>query len=338
VDAGNVFVGRERHLQQLSAAVDVADGRAFVTDYAGPSQEVQTWGLLGGGWDETAFIGVSGFTAIDLIAMQGLNTHPLIQSLLLQFIPPPDGMDAQDFWNNLEQYADLVDLGAWDSVAFADALAERIIEPGMHAVDLLDSWPYLTRLQTVISPHEMTVDPIFIPLPDLGEVSNVLIADGLDLCGEIGSIYAVPWNDESKDVCVDEIGQWPALLSTHPALRIEQLAPMGPPQVKDDFSSEILGGWMTHQAEQGCAGPGPGDTGDGDGDGGGDGTTDGGQGESGDAGVNDGADKASCACSTDPARESGAPLGLALALLGLLARRRTSARTRAGRVRAPNGD
>jgi hypothetical protein len=311
------------HRQLLTAAVDVAGGRAFATDYAGTSQDVSTGDVLGNAWDETAFVGVDPIVAMDLIAQQGLNTHPLIQSLLIQFVPPPDGMDAQDFWNNIELYANLIDLNAWDSVAFADALAERIIEPGMHAVELLETWPYLTRLHTTISPQEMTVDPIFMPVPDLGDVSNVVVAGGLDLCGEAGSVFTVPWNDETKAVCVPEPGiQWPELLSSHPALRVEQLTPMGPPQVEEDFSEVILADWMTHRGLQSCEEPGDGDSGDGDsgdgdngdGDSGdgdsGDGSTDGGQGESGDVGVNDSGAQASCACSTEPRRELGAALGL----------------------------
>jgi hypothetical protein len=333
IAADNVYVGRELHRQQLTAAVDVAGGRAFVTDYAGTSHYIPTWDLSSPDWDETAFVGVDPILAIDLIATQNLNTHPLIQSLLMQFIPPPDGLDAQDFWNDIGQYADLIDLEAWDSVAFADALAERIIEPGMHAVDLIETWPYLTRLHTTISPHEMTVDPIFMPVPDLGAVSNVVDVDGLDLCGEVGSVYTVPWNEESKDVCLAELaGQWPQLLTSHSVLRIEQLTPMGPPQVEEDFSPEILADWMTHQVARGCAEPGDdtgdGDTGDGDGDTGDGGSSEGGQDESGDAGVNDGAAQASCACSTDSRRGAGAPLGLAFGLFGV-AFVRMASRTRA---------
>jgi hypothetical protein len=319
-DADSFESGRSIHLQQLTAAVDVAGGRAFVTDYAGPSEKVEPWNLLGLEWDHTAFIGVDPVQAIDLIALQGLNTHPLIQSLLMQFIPPPDNLDPQDFWNDLEYYADLIDLNAWDSVAFADALSERIIEPGMHALDLLETWPYLTRLHTTISPQEMTVDPIFIEVPALADVSNQLIVNGLDLCGETGSIYTVPWSDGYKPVCLAEQGIWPDLLRQHPALRVEQLAPVGPPQVKDDFSQEILADWTAHQIGQECAGSGGEDSGDGDSgeaDSGEGETGNGGQDESGDAGVMDGADKASCACSTDPRKEHGAPLGLLLGVFGL---------------------
>jgi hypothetical protein len=284
-----------------------------VTDYAGTSEHVQTYDILGSEWDQTAFIGVDPIQAIDLIAMQYLNTHPLIQPLLMQFIPPPDGLDPQDFWNNIEQYADLIDLAAWDSVAFADALAERIIEPAMHALDLLETWPYITRLHTTISPQEMTVDPIFMPVPDLDDVSQNLVVSGLDVCGELGSIYEVPWSGATKKVCLGESDGWPQLFRQHPALRVEQLAPMGPPQVEEDLSQVILADWMAHQAPQDCGDPGFGGSGDGDGDSG-----DGGQSseESGDAGIADDAAQASCACSTDGRRASGIPLGLAFGLFG----------------------
>jgi hypothetical protein len=329
--ADDFNTGRSVHLEQLTAAVDVAGGRAFATDYAGPSAGVETWGLVGSEWDETAFIGVDPIQAIALISAQGLNTHSLIQSLLMQFIPPPDGLDPQEFWNNIELYADQIDLNAWDSVAFADAVAERIIEPGLHAIDLLATWPYLTRLHTTISPQEMTVDPIFTPVPELGDVSRELEVDGLDVCGESGSIYTVPWHGEieflglgeTKDVCLGESGTWPLLLRQHPAVRIEQLTPMGPPQVEEDFSQAILANFMTHQIEQGCADPGSGDSGDEDGDSG-----DGGQesDESGDANVADGADQASCACSTEGRRGFGVPLGLAFGLLAIAGSRVASGR------------
>jgi hypothetical protein len=176
----------------------------------------------------------------------------------------------------------------------------------------------------------MTVDPIFMPVPDLGDVSNEVIASGLDLCGEVGSVYTVPWNDETKAVCLPEQAvQWPDLLTSHPILRVEQLTPMGPPQIEEDFSQAILADWMTHQVFQGCEEPGSGDTGDGDsGDGdSGDGSTEGGQGESGDAGVNDSSEQASCACSTAPRREFGLAFGVAFGLfLRLAAGRRTRAR------------
>jgi MYXO-CTERM domain-containing protein len=310
--ATNLGVSRQMYTEQLTAAVDLAGGRAFATDYAGTSADVDTFSIYRPEWDESAFIGSDPVTAIELIAILGLNTHPLIQGLLMQFIPPPDGMDPTDFWNNIEQFQDLIDLAAWDDVAFAAALGERIVEPAMHAADLLDAWPYLTRLQTTISPHEMTVDPIFAPAPDLDEVSNEITTEGLNLCGENGWRYLVPWAAANPvPVCLGENGNaWPLALSEYPALRIERIPEMGPPQVLENFSQDIVAAWMDHQVEQGCAqDPGGEDTG-GTGDSGGAGS----ESDTGDAGLNEGGDKAGCACRTS---DTGGPLGFALGLLGL---------------------
>ncbi|WP_258183000.1 DUF2330 domain-containing protein [Enhygromyxa salina] len=304
---------RAAYTEQLSLAVDEAGGRAFATDYAGSSDIVGTDGVYENYWDESAFIGVDPITAIALIDDQNLNRHPLIQPLLMQFIPPPDGLDAADFWNSIELYADQIDQGAWDSEAFAAALAERIIEPGLHAVDLLDAWPYLTRLVTTISPEEMTLDPIFIETPDLPEVSNFKTAEGLNLCGEQGSRYMVPWGENPVPVCLGEQQyQWPELLSQRPTRRIEKIAPMGPPQVIEDFTAEIVDDWTAHQVEAGCADPGGDEGGDG-GEGGEAGADAGGEGEAGGASLNGRGAMAGCACRAS----EDSPLGVALGLLGL---------------------
>jgi hypothetical protein len=307
---------RARYTEQLALAVDQAGGHAFATDYAGSSVTVSTDGVFGEQWDEAAFVGVDPITAIQLIGNQGLGGHPLIQPILMQYIPPPDGLDAQNFWNNIANYADQIDQAAWDSQAFAAAVSERIIEPGLHAIELLDTWPYLTRLVTTISPEEMTVDPVFMPAPDLEEVSNEKTAEGLDFCGENGTRYRVPWGANPLPVCLSEDAQsWPELLGNYPARRIQQIPQMGPPQNIEDFTQQIAADWTTHQIAEGCASPPSEETGDG-GDGG---SGDAGQETgTGDAGQNDGG-AAGCGCSTngDGDDGQGGPLGLAFGLLGL---------------------
>ncbi|KIG16166.1 hypothetical protein DB30_04884 [Enhygromyxa salina] len=307
---GGLANGRALYTEQLALAVDMAGGHAFATDYAGDSDLVNQDGIFGFGWDESEFMGVDPITAIDLIALQELNVHPLIQPLLMQYIPPPEGMDPQDFWNNIADFPELIDQAAWDANAFAAALSERIIGPGLHAVDLLDTWPYLTRLVTTISPEEMTVDPVFMPAPDLPDVSNDKTAEGLDLCGENGSRYLVPWGVNPLPVCMPEDPEgWPELLRQHPVRFIQQIPSMGPPQVLENYTEQIVADWTAHQVEQNCAGgPGGDDGGDTGDSGGGDGAT------TGDPGSNDDGRVVGCGCHSGP---DGGPLGLAFGLLGL---------------------
>ncbi|PRP94342.1 DUF2330 domain-containing protein [Enhygromyxa salina] len=312
---GGLSNSRALYTEQLALAVDLAGGHAFATDYAGDSDSVNQNAIFEFSWDETAFIGVDPITALELIQLQILNFHPLIQPLLMQYIPPPDGVDPLDYWNNIEAYADLIDQAAWDADAFAAALSERIITPGLHAVELLDTWPYLTRMVTTISPEEMTIDPVFMPAPDLPDVSNEKTAEGLDLCGEVGSRYLVPWGVNPLPVCLPEDPQgWPELLSQHPVRFIQQIPSMGPPQVLENFTEQIVADWTLHQTEQNCAG-GPGGE-----DGGDPGTSDGGDsGTTGDPGSTADAPAVGCACNSggpDRGRDPG-PWGLALGLLGL---------------------
>ena len=314
-ESQNLSNSRTAYNQQLSAAVDVAGGRAFTTDYSGDSAIVETFGVYDPSWDETAFIGSDPIIAIQLIALQSLNNHPLIQPLLMEFIPPPDGLDPLVFWNNIEGYADQIDQDAWDDVAFADALASRIIEPGLHAVDLLDAWPQLTRTVTLISPEEMTEDPIFIETPDLEDVSNVKIAEGLDRCGENGSRYLVPWGQNPLPVCMpEEYDNWPEILQQYPARRVFQVAPMGPMQVVENFTQDIVADWTAHQVEQGCKDP-EGEEGGGEEGGNSEGGAEGGSGE--DAGADEAGGQSGCACSAGDQSPAGM-LGFGLALLGLV--------------------
>ncbi|HLT36659.1 MAG TPA: DUF2330 domain-containing protein [Enhygromyxa sp.] len=301
------------YTELLTLAVDEAGGRAFATDYAGASSSVNTWGIYWEAWNEAAFVGLNMIEALDLIAAQALNAHPMIQPLLLEFMPPPDGVDPRQFWNNLEDYADLVDIEAWDSAGFAAALGERIIEPGLHAIDLLEAWPYLTRLHTTMSAHEMIIDPMFQPVPDLGDVDNQLTTASLDLCGdEAGERYLVPFGGQNRAVCLAESQfQWPEQLRAHPALRIEKIPAVGPAQVIHDFTHEILTAHAAHQAQVSCGGEEGDDEGPGNESSGDEGAD---QGETGGASLSDGGSKAGCACRSDG---SGSSTGAAIGLLGL---------------------
>jgi MYXO-CTERM domain-containing protein len=295
-----------RYVEQLSVAVDEAGGHAFVTEFADDSESVTITRIYRDTWDETAFIGVDPIAAIELIGEQGLNTHPLIRSMLGEFIPPPDGIDAVDFWNNIVDYENLIDLDAWDADAFAAALAERIIDPGMHAVDLLDTWPDLTRLHTTMSPGEMTLDPTFHANAELPIVpwSYVSTVDQV-LCGG-DQVFHVMVEGADTPVCVPAGSTYPSnpdnpVWADMPAaLRIEQIPMMGPPQILEDNAALIAELHADHQSQVECTAQAP--MGDGGDDGGGD-----------DPGENSPYDT-NCGCSTE---RGSTPLGIALGLLVL---------------------
>jgi len=202
----------------ISNAVDamMADGRAFVTEYAGTSAGVGQSGVYSESWDEKVFVGLDPTQVISELNNQGLAFcysefdcfwgHPLVYGLLLESLPPPDGVEPATFYADLASFAGQIDVMKWNGGAeFSAGLLERIVEPGLHAVDLLDTWPYLTRMFTTISPNEMMEDPIFHINPDLGEVPQLNFCTNYILCNG-DSVVTVP---DGREVYVPGGTIWP---------------------------------------------------------------------------------------------------------------------------------
>ncbi|MCB9715387.1 MAG: DUF2330 domain-containing protein [Myxococcales bacterium] len=173
----------------VAMAIDApgAEGHAFVTEYAGPSAIVPSAGFVEPQWDPEAFRLVeSPGDAIEIILDQGLvgsvpplgecgGTHPLVEGLLARYLPVPPELPFELLCEDPLSYANQVDPLAWDGNGFADDLVARIIEPGLHAEELLTTWPTLTRLYTMLSPNEMTQDPMFHATPELPEQPDLTI-------------------------------------------------------------------------------------------------------------------------------------------------------------------
>ena len=204
----------------ITNAVDAfqADGRAFVTEFAGAGPGGGNSLVYDPAWDESVFVGLDPTTVVSTLNNQGLAScfdpfdcswnHPLVFPLLLEFLPPPVGVEPVDFYPALGAYAGQIDVALWNNGAeFSAALLDRVITPGMHADELLTTWPYLTRMYTTISPAEMMADPIFHQNPDLSEVPNVRIADNYVLCNG-DSVVTLP---DEREFYIPGGGPWPAI-------------------------------------------------------------------------------------------------------------------------------
>lgn len=206
----------------ITKAVDAegADGRAFVTEYAGPSNVVDTFAIHQAQWNAGAFEGLDPTLAMQTLTSQGLfrcdydfnidqdvcfGLHPLIEPLVNEFLVP-EGVDPRDFYLNPQEYADLIDVERWaDGAVFSQRLSERVIEPGQNAVDLLATHDYLTRMYTTISPSEMTADPMFHANADLDEVENNRTATNRLLCNG-DNLWTLP---DGREVYVPAGESWP---------------------------------------------------------------------------------------------------------------------------------
>lgn len=226
----------------VSRAIDEASGRAFVTEYAGTSDFISTQGLDATGLDPAVFEDATMFEVVDILRAQGLMEcdetcrydHPLVRSVLELHLTPPPGVASEVFHACVECYADQIEPASFDGSAFAADFAERIVDPMLHAWDILATWPYVTRLYTRISPHEMLSDPLFEVVPGLGDVPNRSGALQEDDCCD--STVRLPGG---REVVLDA-GAWPVFSEDMPwAERIEEYQPAGPPSTIVDNSALI---------------------------------------------------------------------------------------------------
>lgn len=325
----------------VSMAVDEpgADGRAFVTEYAGTTAMIDDSTLSVEGYDSRAFVGLAAVEVVDTLQAQGLAScdaegcdyqHELVSSLLHEFVPVPEGLTDGQFYSCLSCFAQLIDQEAWDGAAFAAAYDERIVAPLQHGQELLDLWPYITRLYTRISPHEMITDPMFEEVEGLDDVASRHGASrDFECCGDVMRLPG------GREVTLADNVSWPAWGDDMPwAERIEEFAPGGGAPVTLVSQTATIDALLDAYNAQSPCGEGTGDggadsTGD-DGpapaDGGpvtsGDGATSGGDdgGTSGAGANDDGGDAQGCGCT----QRSGAPTPWLLMLLGLgLLRRRS---------------
>ncbi len=316
------FAGNYKEVVSLAVDAFGAEGNAFVTEYAGPSNVVQPFGLWEATWKSSAFEAAAAVDVIDLLQSQGLLycydaiegcqlNHPLLAGLLARYLPVPDGLTATEFYPCLSCNEAKIDLTAWDPALFAKDFDERIVAPGKHAVDLLAKWPYLTRMYTTISPAEMMEDPIFRQNSDLPEVPSQRVADRLLRC-DGHATWTLP---DGRKVFVPNNGPWPDFDVELPfEEEVQQAAIKGAPMTivnNTAIINKALDAWnLKNDPVEGQLPPGA-DT-----------ETDT-EGSAGSGGL--GGDDSGCNCDSKPGTGS---LFASLGLLGLLALRPTRRRRR----------
>ena len=232
--------------QVVSEAVDSAgaDGHAFVTEFAGSNEIIEREFVLDPRWDATRFETALPGNALEELKLQGLIScdeftrtcglaTPVLKALLDEYLPTPVGVSDDDFWSDPSDYVTGIDLDAWRPMSFMAELEERVIGPAENAVDLLEEHAYLTRLFTTMSPHEMTVDPMFHRAPDLPDVSNRFSATIWRVCDGVDYVEL----DDGRRIALTEDGAQPA--QGDAALRVAEIGPSGAPVVIADNREDI---------------------------------------------------------------------------------------------------
>jgi hypothetical protein len=233
------------YLGNIALAIDEAGGRAFITEYAGTDSIVSNFGIENASWDSAAFAEIDPVDVITTLEAQGLAncvdevcgyTHPQVLPLLQRYLPAPDSITEDAFYTCLECYAGLIDPVAWAAQpGFAVEYEQRITGPAAHAVEMLVEASYLTRMFTMISPHEMIEDPLFHESSSLGTVDNTFVATQVLPCDTAPTYMEIP---NGREV-VQEGVNYPTFADMPSAERIERVPMVGPPQVEADNTALI---------------------------------------------------------------------------------------------------
>jgi hypothetical protein len=248
----------------VGLAIDEAGGRAFVTEYAGTAAVVSSSGVFDPQWDPTVFEGIEPVEVVNQLELRDLMrcvanectfAHPQVEALLEIYLPAPDGVEAHEYWTCLECFEPQIDPVAWGAQpGFSADFEARISGPGQHALDMLGNATQLTRLFTLISPHEMIEDPLFHEAASLPIVDNSINATQVNDCDGGPSYIELP---DGRRIALTDGGVMPELDGNPAALRIERVPMTGPPQVELDNAAAIDGLLTTWNDAQ-LSGPGPG--------------------------------------------------------------------------------
>lgn len=168
------FNNGQNYPDVVSAAADEADGKAWVTDFAGAHQRPE--GLVQAFSAET-LSHIAEATSLDPILQQfGYAPDADVVRVLGGVVAVPEGILPATYFQCPGCYGDGNADPAIDGAAVAVQIAAEVNPARESLQGLFARQPYLTRLYTTLSPEEMDLDPIFSFNPDLSDVANVRTA------------------------------------------------------------------------------------------------------------------------------------------------------------------
>lgn len=251
-------VATDGYAKLLRAAIASAPNKhGFVTEYAGPSALMvgQVVPAPRFGTEEALASNTTPDSFVRALTNGGFvdgttRAFPVVvRQELLKAFPYPPGFAAEGVTE--QQFLDAIDfyLGtyrqqhpeqfganytvAFDPVVLARAIFEQHVKPMRELEALFTRFPKLTRMVTILSPEDMTKDPVFsfsATLPDVKRDHETISEAG---CGN-----PVVTTDEGIHFETTSFDGSPGI-QTAPALRIETLSEEGPPTVVTDNRDAI---------------------------------------------------------------------------------------------------
>ncbi|HJL04675.1 MAG TPA: DUF2330 domain-containing protein [Polyangiaceae bacterium LLY-WYZ-15_(1-7)] len=229
----------------VTAAADESGGQGFVTEHAGPRDTVLTQPLFNE-WEE-----------LRLADFEGVGDGQVLTQILNQFrgwdgireavtaaVPVPEGLELETFLGCPGCYYDWRDeeIPGFEREVFFESMEENVLAPMRATQELMERADWITRMYTTMSAEEMTMDPIFGFNRDLGPHSNQHVADQIIHCRPDRTQADASWTIETPngDRIVGEGRTWPISFGEVPAARrIEQADAAGEPEVVEDRGPTI---------------------------------------------------------------------------------------------------
>jgi hypothetical protein len=254
--------GAQNYNDVIIKAVGEATGKhSFVTEYAGTSSVLKNVLNAPGRFGDLNQLQASpdAITFVEYLNSHGYTYTSQLVGVLSHYVPVPAGLNVppQNFYQNISYYFGPFKTQNptyfinyplnYQPAQMVQDLSTKIIQPTLAAGALFDTFPYLTRLYTTISPADMNKDPVFSFNSSLADVPNV--HDGT-LDYECGLFSSTGLNDTPATLLTAQgwVIRYPGGVPTQftqPDLpgsaRIEILSEEGPPQVVTDNTHVIAG-------------------------------------------------------------------------------------------------
>ncbi len=238
--------GAVNYADVVSKAIDEAEGHhAFVTEHSSSTESfvgvLDTPGRFGRR-ENLARIE----RASDWVSALRINGFwwPSLLPIFQRAFPKPaaaQNIDQDEFYTNLDSYLNRWEPEEFDAVALTEEVWTRVVEPTLAAGKMFRDNRMMTRMFTVLSPEEMTKDPVFDFNPDLPPVSNVHQATMIDHCE--GDMRAELTLDDGRVFLFTDAAAVADRIATEfqvpTAMRVEQLRLEGAPQVVLDNSAML---------------------------------------------------------------------------------------------------
>ena len=215
--------GGANYRQIISEAADEGGGNAFTTEYAGSARVLEKQLYTDGIYDEARLRAQNDLgLLLEEIQNQGLRFRAEVTNILQRHF-------ADEIANCARCPANQFRGIMIDPTAAVDEIFERVVEPERRMQKMWDGFDYVTRLYTLISPEEMTLDPLFSfdrSLPDIDNRHEATMIQHCGVGGTPGSAGVEIVLEDGSVIAFDASGTADrTVLDAMPsAARIEQLA------------------------------------------------------------------------------------------------------------------